>query len=72
VTLWGRARRDALTALAAMCGRTLILRRRDAMPLGLDALAELECEFRSYDLFPNPHACETTTASPAEAAPFMD
>lgn len=69
VTLWGRARSDALTALAAMCGRTLILRRKETMPLGLDALAELELQ--SYDLFASPHACETTTALD-EPAPFMD
>jgi hypothetical protein len=71
VTLWGTARSDALTALAAACGRTLVLRRKEAMPLGLDALAELERELASYDLFANPHACETPVASP-EPAPFMD
>jgi hypothetical protein len=31
VTFWGRARRDALTALASACGRTLILRRVESL-----------------------------------------
>lgn len=54
VTLWGRARRDALTALASACGRTLILRRVESLGGRPSARRALERELASYsiDAFP--------------------
>ncbi len=71
VTRWGEARSDALRALAAACGRTLIVRRIQSLAAGADAIRALERELASYSIdepWAQPHPLGPTAPSvPASA-----
>lgn len=66
---WSAAQRDAQRALAAACGRTLVMRRIEAESRGPDAIRALRTELAGIAVRPDP---KVMAAALSETAPFAD
>jgi hypothetical protein len=66
---WSAAQRDAQRALAAACGRTLVVRWIDAHYDGPDAIRALRTEVAGIAVRPDPTVMATALS---DAAPFAD